>query len=78
MNCTPAKAFYGERESVSYENAVGRTAAGLVTPYPPGIPLLLPGQAVETGAIAYLRSLLSQNVHVQGIYDGEIYVVKET
>ncbi|SHI79493.1 lysine decarboxylase [Malonomonas rubra DSM 5091] len=78
LTCTPAKAFYGERESLSYECAIGRTSAGLVTPYPPGIPLLLPGQAVEEGAIAYLRSLLSQNVHVQGIYDGEIYVVKET
>ena len=36
--------------------------------------------AFEVGeelTIAYLRSLLSQNMHVQGIYDGEIYVVKE-
>jgi len=78
LNCTPAKAFFGERESVNYEKAVGRTSAGLVTPYPPGIPLLVPGQAVEKGTIAYLRSLVSQNVNVQGVYDGEIYVTKET
>ncbi|WP_303722229.1 aminotransferase class V-fold PLP-dependent enzyme [Malonomonas rubra] len=78
LNCIPAKAFFGSRESVSYENAVGRTSAGLVTPYPPGIPLLVPGQAIEKGTIVYLRSIVSQNVHVQGIYDGEIYVTKET
>ena len=77
LNCLPAKAFFGARESVSYEHAIGRTSAGLVTPYPPGIPLLVPGQAVEKGAITYLRSLVAQNVHIQGVYDGEIYVMKE-
>lgn len=77
LNCLPTKAFFGSRESVSYEHAVGRTSAGLVTPYPPGIPLLVPGQAVEKGAITYLRSLVAQNVHIQGVYDGEIYVTKE-
>ena len=77
LNCLPAKAFFGERESVSYEHAIGRTSAGLVTPYPPGIPLLVPGQAIEKGAITYLRSLVAQNVHIQGVYDGEIYVMKE-
>ncbi len=77
LNCSPSKAFFGERESVSYEHAVGRTSAGLVTPYPPGIPLLVPGQKVEKGAISYLRSLVAQNVHIQGVYDGEIYVMKE-
>lgn len=76
LNCTPAKAFFGERESISYENAVGRIAAGLVTPYPPGIPLLVPGQLIEAGAITYLRTLVSHNVHIQGIYDGEVYVTK--
>jgi lysine decarboxylase/arginine decarboxylase len=77
LNCLPAKAFFGERESVSYEHAIGKTSAGLVTPYPPGIPLLVPGQAIEKGAITYLRSLVAQNVHIQGVYDGEIYVMKE-
>ncbi len=77
LNCLPAKAFFGERESVSYEHAVGRTSAGLVTPYPPGIPMLVPGQAIEKGTITYLRSLVAQNVHIQGVYDGEIYVMKD-
>ena len=74
LSCPPAKAFFGTRESISYESAVGRIAAGLVTPYPPGIPLLVPGQVIEKGTISYLRSLISQNVQIQGLYDGEIYV----
>ncbi len=74
LSCPPAKAFFGPRESISYENAVGRIAAGLVTPYPPGIPLAVPGQMIEKGTISYLRSLISQNVQIQGLYDGEIYV----
>jgi len=77
LNCLPSDAFYGERDSVAIDNAIGRVSAGMVTPYPPGIPILVPGQLVEKGSIDYLRLMISQNVHIQGIYDGEIYVMKE-
>ena len=63
--------------NVPWQNSVGRTAAGLITPYPPGIPLIVPGQKVEQAHIDYLQALASQKLTVQGIYDGEIYVVAE-
>ena len=46
LACLPAEAFFGERESVNWQESVGRIASGLVTPYPPGIPLLVPGQRI--------------------------------
>lgn len=77
MVCLPNEAFFGEREAVHWSEAVGRVCAGLVTPYPPGIPLLVPGQLIEQQQIEYLSSLTKQNVTIQGSFDGEIYVQKE-
>lgn len=70
----PSDAFFGKRESLSYPDALGRVSAGLVTPYPPGIPILVPGQLIEKEHIDYIKVLTGQKVTMQGMFDGEIYV----
>ncbi len=75
--CLPAEAFFGDRESVNWQESVGRIAVGLVTPYPPGIPLLVPGQRIAAEHIAYLKGLSSTKLTIQGMFDGEIYVLTE-
>ncbi len=77
LQCLPADAFFGPRKCLDIENVVGKISAGLVTPYPPGIPLLVPGQLIEKATISYLRSLIAQNTRIQGMYDGQIYVMQE-
>ncbi len=74
----PADAFYGKRESIGFEDTVGRVCAGLVTPYPPGIPLLVPGQKIEKAHIEYIKSLAAQKLTIQGMFDGEIYVLSDS
>ncbi|MBV8429533.1 MAG: hypothetical protein JO244_00095 [Solirubrobacterales bacterium] len=37
-------------------NGVGRIAAEQVTPYPPGIPAIVPGERINQAVIDYLRS----------------------
>ncbi|MBT2566311.1 hypothetical protein J7I84_07350 [Arthrobacter sp. ISL-85] len=56
MVMLPRDAFFGPVEVVPYEAAPGRIAAEMATPYPPGIPLLLPGERINKAAIDYLRS----------------------
>lgn len=73
----PSDAFFGKRESVNYTDALGKISAGLVTPYPPGIPLLVPGQLVEKEHIDYIKVLSGQKITMQGMFDGEIYVMEE-
>ena len=43
-------------------DAVGRVSAGFVTPYPPGYPILVPGQWIEQSTVDYLRSLREAGV----------------
>jgi arginine decarboxylase len=73
--CLPAEAFFGERESVNWQDSVGRIASGLVTPYPPGIPLLVPGQRIAAEHITFLKALSNSKLTIQGMFDGEIYVL---
>jgi arginine decarboxylase len=44
----PRYAFFGKTESVPIERAAGRIAAEQITPYPPGIPAVVPGRGSTT------------------------------
>jgi arginine/lysine/ornithine decarboxylase len=52
----PRDAFFGPTELVSAAEAVGRIAAEQITPYPPGIPAVIPGELLDDAVIDYLRS----------------------
>ncbi|KAB2811303.1 ornithine decarboxylase [Pimelobacter simplex] len=52
----PRDAFFADVESVPVEQAVGRVAAELVSPYPPGVPVLAPGERITQEAVDYLVS----------------------
>jgi lysine decarboxylase len=52
----PREAFFAPRERVPAGRAAGRVAAETAAPYPPGIPVLAPGELVEAEALAALRA----------------------
>lgn len=52
----PRDAFFGPVEVVPAVEAVGRIAAEQITPYPPGVPAVLPGERIEEAVVDYLRS----------------------
>lgn len=56
MAMAPRDAFYAATEDVTPDQAVGRVAAEQVTPYPPGIPVLLPGEVIGREVVEYLLS----------------------
>jgi arginine decarboxylase len=55
----PADAFammtHRKIERVSIDELEGRITASLVTPYPPGIPLLIPGERFNKTIVDYLK-----------------------
>ncbi len=50
-----AKMAHGEIERVAIDDLEGRITAVLLTPYPPGIPLLIPGEVFNKTIMNYLR-----------------------
>ncbi|MFI5707090.1 aminotransferase class I/II-fold pyridoxal phosphate-dependent enzyme [Kribbella sp. NPDC051620] len=52
----PREAFFASHETIPVEEAAGRIAVEQITPYPPGIPAIVPGERISAGVIDYLRS----------------------
>jgi arginine decarboxylase len=52
----PRDAFCSDCEDVDARDAIGRIAAEQITPYPPGIPVVVPGERINQAVIDYLLS----------------------
>ena len=52
---SPRETFYAPAEVVSLREAVGRICAEEVTFYPPGIPLLMPGEKISAQTVDLIR-----------------------
>ena len=60
MALAPREAFFAANQTVMADAAVGRVSAELVAPYPPGIPVLAPGEVITGDALAALRAAKAQ------------------
>ncbi|POB09925.1 arginine decarboxylase [Sulfobacillus sp. hq2] len=56
MLLSPAEAMRQPREWVPVREACGRIAAAPVTPYPPGVPVIMPGERIDSAMISWLQS----------------------
>jgi arginine decarboxylase len=54
---TPREAFFAVDEAVPLSRAKGRIAAEAITPYPPGIPMVMPGERLTREVIRLLRAV---------------------
>jgi lysine decarboxylase len=60
----PRDAFFGSSETVTTADAVGRISAELIAPYPPGVPVLAPGELVTREAISVLTGAQADGVRI--------------
>lgn len=73
---TPREAFFADAEQVPVDRAAGRIAAEMVSPYPPGVPVLAPGELITGEALDYLRSGLAAGMLVPDAADPELKTVR--
>ena len=55
VKMTPHRAFYAPKKSLVLEKCVGHICAEFVMIYPPGIPILSPGELVTQEIVEYIR-----------------------
>jgi arginine decarboxylase len=53
---------------LSLDQSIGRIAAECVCPYPPGVPLLFPGQEITPAVIDLIREFMKAGVRFHGIH----------
>ncbi len=58
------EAEMNENEEISLTSSMGRICAETVTPYPPGIPLLLAGEMVTQDIIGYINKLNKKEMRI--------------
>ncbi|MDK2800763.1 MAG: hypothetical protein PWP27_1432 [Clostridiales bacterium] len=74
---TPREVFYSESEIIPIEKAVDRVCADTIVSFPPGIPILCPGEVVCYDIIKYISEIIACGGKVVGLEDGcNIRVVK--
>ena len=76
----PRQAFYADTEDVYFCEAVGRVSAEQISFYPPGIPVIIPGELVTEEIFTYCQRMLALGLPVSGPQDGtlgKIQVVKQ-
>ena len=69
---SPQEAFYAEKESLPLEESEGRICSEFVMCYPPGIPVLAPGERVTEEIIRYIRYAKEKGCSMTGPEDSEI------
>lgn len=69
---SPQEAFYAERISLPIAETVGRVCGEFVMCYPPGIPILAPGERITQEMIDYIRFAKERGCSLQGTEDPRV------
>ncbi len=72
----PRRAFFAAVETVPLSEAVGRTCAELVAPYPPGIPVLARGELLTAETLAALGQARSAGVRIAYAADAGLQTLR--
>ena len=70
--CGPQDAFYAEKESLPIQETKGRICAEFVMCYPPGIPILAPGEEITDEILTYIRYAKKKGCQITGPEDMSI------
>lgn len=78
LKVRPGTALEMEKEAVSLEECENRISGDYVYLYPPGIPLLVPGEVISANIIRQIETWQAEGLEVHGLRgDGSLSVLKE-
>ena len=75
---SPREAFWSTKETLPLEKTLNRVSGELVCPYPPGIPVLIPGEVISSATLAYLEQVVAQGslITIKGCSDSTLKTLK--
>ena len=73
---SPREAFFSPSRAVPLEQARGKITTELVIPYPPGIPVLAPGEVITDEKVAYLHEGIAHGMYVSGPADPKLRSIR--
>jgi len=73
---SPREAFYDETKNIQLADAEGEISAEMIMAYPPGIPIVCPGERLTREIIDYVNILKNENAILQGTEDPAVEKIK--
>ena len=73
---SPRQAWFAKKTSLPLARAVGKVAGEAVIPYPPGIPLLYPGERISDHEAALIEKLAGEQRHMHGMADESLLKIR--
>ena len=74
----PRSAFFARHQTVSAAAAVGRVSAELIAPYPPGVPVLAPGEVISAAVLNALQVALADGGRIAYAADPTLTTIQVT
>ncbi|GAB2222918.1 hypothetical protein Droror1_Dr00017049 [Drosera rotundifolia] len=69
MELNPREAFFAGKRKISFQESIGKVSGELICPYPPGIPVLAPGEIITQGDLDCLLRVRSMGGFISGASD---------
>ncbi|MBD2101711.1 aminotransferase class I/II-fold pyridoxal phosphate-dependent enzyme [Leptolyngbya sp. FACHB-261] len=77
LRLSPRQAYFAPAVAVPLETAIGAISAELLCPYPPGIPIVMPGEEITAEIVDYLHLLkMSPGCTISGAADPQLRTIR--
>jgi arginine/lysine/ornithine decarboxylase len=76
ISISPREAFFANSEAIPLAETEERICAEIICPYPPGIPVLMPGEIITKSALEYLQEIQNMGGFISGCADETLQTVK--
>ena len=73
---SPREAFFSINRAIPLADALGEISGELVIPYPPGIPVLAPGDVISAEKLEYLIYAASEGIYFSGAADHDLNTIR--
>lgn len=73
----PYEVMEKEKCLVNLEDSKGKISKSAIVPYPPGIPLIMPGEVIDEKSINVVKYYLDNHITVLGIEEQKLWIVEE-
>ncbi|MDX1976072.1 MAG: aminotransferase class V-fold PLP-dependent enzyme [Pseudanabaenaceae cyanobacterium bins.68] len=78
LSLSPRQAYLAPSQVVEFSQSAGQISQEIICPYPPGIPILFPGQRISPEAIAYLQQIQALGGQISGASDPTLARIRVT
>ncbi|MEH1818407.1 MAG: aminotransferase class I/II-fold pyridoxal phosphate-dependent enzyme [Nostoc sp.] len=76
LQLSPREAFFAVSETLPLSQTNKRICAEIICPYPPGIPVLMPGEVITKSVLQYLQEIQTMGGFISGCNDISLRTLK--